>query len=111
MSKDLTNLADKTAHDPKAVLEEVLGHLRTASDAVGDKVHEALEAASQAIARAADALAEDARQKGQEFSRKATKEIKAHPATAALTATAVAAAAVALAGLMIVRRTGDQEDE
>lgn len=111
MSQDLAKLADKTLHDPKALLEDVLDHLKTASEAAGDKAHEALEEAMHAITRGATALGEEASDRTKKLAKKARKEIKAHPATAALTASAVAAAALAVAGLMVARRLHDHEND
>lgn len=110
MSNDLAKLADKTLHESKTALEEVLAHLKTASESVGDKAHDALEAAAHAVTRAASALAEDARDTTKELAKKAGGEIKAHPVTTAAVATALTAAAVAVAGLLVARHVGDRDD-
>ena len=110
MSNDLAKLADKTLHDSKVALEEVLAHLKTASESVGDKAHDALEAASHAVTRAANALAEDARDKTKELAKKAGSEIKTHPLAATAVATAITAAAVGVAGLLVARHVDARDD-
>lgn len=111
MSKDLAKLADKALHDPKTVLEEVLGHLKAASETAGDKAHDALEEAARVIGRAASTLSDEASAKTKELAGKARSEIKAHPTAATLTASAVAAAALAVAGLMVAKRLNERDGD
>ncbi len=80
-----------------SALEEVLGHLKRAGAGVGEKAEAALDDAGAAVRRAADYLATDAKKDTKALLEKAAKEAKAHPKTTA----AIAAAAVALAGVIV----------
>lgn len=92
--------------DPKALLEEVLAHLRAAADNVGDRAEDALEDASRALTRAAEALAKETKKRSRRAVKMAGKTIKRHP----VATTAIAAATVALVGLLVAHNANGRSE-
>ena len=104
MSKKIVKAKETAAaQDPKTILQEVLDKLRESSDAAGDRAEEALQEAAQTIAKAAKALEKESTR----LAKKAGKGIKEHP----VAATAIAAAAVGLVGLMVAQKVKKGRDK
>ena len=106
---DIVPAADTASKEAVGALEEVLGHLKKAGAGAGAKAETALEEAGLAVRRAADFLRTEAKPKTKALLDKAVAEAKAHPKTTA----AIAAAAVALAGVAVAaevkRRKGKKK--
>jgi len=100
MSKTVIKLAEEVAHDPAHALADTLQQLKQTSEEAGDRAEQAIEKAARAIARAANRLGKDARRKGAKLAKKTKRDIEAHP----VASTAIVAAAVALATLLVARQ-------
>lgn len=98
MRKSLTK---KSAGDMDDALEDVLQELKKAGGRLGDEAEDSLSRAAARLSDAAHGLAVEARSRSKVLAKGAVDEAKAHP----LAAAAIAAAAAALIGLAIARRS------
>lgn len=92
------------APDPKSVLEEVLGHLKTASESAGDHARDALEEATKLVTESVGKFADTANAETGKLAKKAGKEVKAHPVATA----AIGAMAAGLIGLIVAKQLHDK---
>lgn len=100
MKPNVVKLAEQAKDDPIDLLEEVLVQLKTASREAGERAEEALEEAMRSVAKAARHLTEDVQDEGKRLLKKTRKAVEHHPRATA----AVAAAAIALAGLVVTQK-------
>jgi ElaB/YqjD/DUF883 family membrane-anchored ribosome-binding protein len=97
MTKSIVKRISAEADD---IYTDTIKGLRKMAHHLGEDVGDAASEAALSLVRNALDLAEQVRDQSKTLARKAKAEIKEHPATAA----AIAAAAVALIGLVAARR-------
>ena|SRR3990167_10477894 len=97
MSKSVTK---KIAHTLDDALEDIVRELRKAGESVSEDAKENFSDAAAKLREAAEVFLTEANGKSRALTQDAVREVKAHPVEAA----AIAAAAAALIGLLIVRR-------
>ena len=98
MSKPITKALASTVDE---ALEDVMHELKRAARDVGGDIEDSIGKASDALSRAAHALAEEARDRSASLVQATADEAKRHPVA---TAAAIAAAAAALVGLVVAAR-------
>ena len=94
MSKPITKTVDEA-------LEDVMHELKRAARDVGGDIEDSIAKASEALNRAAHALADEARDRSTSLVQATTEEARRHPVAAAA---AIATAAAALVGLVVAGR-------
>lgn len=98
MSKSITKTV---ASNVDEALEDVMHELKRAARDVGGDLEDSIAKASEALNRAAHALADEARDRSASLVQATTEEAKRHPVA---TAAAIATAAAALVGLVVAAR-------
>lgn len=97
MTKSMTKKIVRNLDD---ALDEVLHQLRKAGEGVSEEARESFIEASVKLRHAAENVADEARREARHLTRSAIKEVRSHPTEAAV----LAVGAVALIGLLLVRR-------
>ena len=95
------SVAKKVAGNIDDAVDDVLSELKKAGERLGDEAEDNLSRAAVRLSDAAYALAIEARAQSKAVASGAVREVKAHPMAAA----EIAAAAAALVGLVIARRS------
>ncbi len=95
------SVATTVAHKLDNALDEVKRELKHATEAMGGNAEETFSRASEALNRAAHALAVEAQTRGKQVAKAVSGEVKQHPVA---TAAAIATAAAALVGLVVAAR-------
>ena len=98
MSKPITKTV---ANNVDEALEDVMHELKRAARDVGGDIEDSIAKASDALNRAAHALADEARDRSVTLVQATADEAKRHPVA---TAAAIATAAAALVGLVVAAR-------
>lgn len=98
--------AKEIVHEIDDVLDDVVHSLKKLAKHLGRDASDELAQTTAGLADAAVKLADEAKVQGKALAKAAGREVKEHPAATA----AIAAAAVALVGLAVARRTAAARD-
>lgn len=99
------SVAKKIARNIDDALEEIVHELRKAGETVSEDAKENFTEAAAKLRHAAEVFVEEAKRESKELSQSAVKTVKSHPVETA----AIAAAAAALIGLLVIRRSQTPE--
>ncbi|MDP1601536.1 MAG: hypothetical protein EOP20_14010 [Hyphomicrobiales bacterium] len=95
-------ITQQISHDAEDIYEDVARGLKRMAEHLSQGPGDALSASAIALVHSATDLADQARTRSRRLASKAGEEIREHPAAVA----AIIAAAVALVGFGLARRTG-----